>query len=64
METVLVQLKHAKARKILEDLEDLEIIKLLDKASEQSHIIKPSQLRGSLSKETADALLKHIAENN
>ena len=63
METILIQLKHAKARKLLEELEDMEIIKLLGQPSQKNSAIKSSQLRGSLSKETTDALLKHITES-
>jgi len=34
METILIQLKHAKARKLLEELEETEIIKLLNMPSQ------------------------------
>ncbi len=63
METILIQLKHAKARKLLEELENMEIIKLLNTPSQLNSKIKPSQLRGFLSKETADALLNHIVKS-
>jgi hypothetical protein len=61
MDILTIELKHAKARKLLQELEDMNIIKLLDTAKSTNNK-KPSQLRGALSKKTAGALLKHIAK--
>ena len=53
METVLVQINNSKAYRILEDLEDLNIIKVLKKS------IQPQQ---KLSEKYADKLPSDIAE--
>ncbi len=62
MNTVTIQLKHANAKKLLKDLEDMDIIKLVDELHEKNDKLKPSQLRGFLSKEKAKALLSHVEE--
>jgi len=59
MDVLTIQLKHAKARQLLQELEDMNIIKMLD-SKKLNHNKKPSQLRGALSKKTAGALHKHI----
>ncbi len=61
MEILTIQLKHEKAKRLLQELEDLDIIKMLD-SEKIIHNKKPSQLRGALSKKTAGALLKHVAK--
>lgn len=53
METVLVQITNNKAYKLLEDLEDLQIIKVLEKS------IQPQQ---KLSKKYAGKLPSDIAD--
>ncbi len=61
MDILTIELKHAKARKLLQELEDMNIIKMLDPVK-LNNKKKPSQLRGTLSKKTAGALLKHITK--
>lgn len=61
MDILTIELKHAKARKLLQELEDMNIIKLLESAKQNKNK-KPSQLRGTLSKKTASALLKHVTK--
>ena len=61
MDILTIQLKHAKARKLLQELEGMNIIKMLD-SEKLNRNKKPSQLRGALSKKTAKSLLKHIAK--
>lgn len=61
MDILTIQLKHAKARRLLQELEDMNIIKMVD-SEKLKHNKKPSQLRGALSKKTAGSLLKHIAK--
>jgi hypothetical protein len=61
MDVLTIQLKHAKARQLLQELEDMNIIKMLD-SKKLNHNKKPSQLRGALSKKTAGALHKHITK--
>ena len=43
MNILTIQLKHAKARKLLQELEDMNIIKMLD-SEKLNHNKKPSQL--------------------
>ena len=62
METVTVQLKHAHVRKLLKELEDMDIIKIIE-PSKNKETQRPSQVRGFLSKEQANALLSHIAKS-
>ncbi len=59
METVTIEIKNSKAMKLLEDLENLDIIKI---HSEEKRISKDkaSKYRGSISSATADNLLKHV----
>ncbi|MBD0333562.1 MAG: hypothetical protein ICV66_13010 [Chitinophagaceae bacterium] len=59
METVTLQLRHAHARKLLRELEEMNIIKIIEQ-TEDKQTQRPSQLRGFLSKEQANALLSHI----
>ena len=61
MDVLTIQLKHAKARQLLQELEDMNIIKMID-SKKLNHNKKPSQLRGALSKKTAGALHKHITK--
>lgn len=62
MDTVTIQLKHINARKLLKDLEDMDIIKIIEQPFENNEQEKPSKLRGFLSKEKANALLSHVEE--
>lgn len=66
METVLLQLNHAKAYQLIKDLENLNVIKILQKngktyAGKTSS--KASDFAGSISKETAKAMLADINKN-
>ena len=61
METVTIELKHASAKKLLKDLEELEIIRLIEPSTKKDQVT-PSKLRGFLPKEKADALLAHISD--
>lgn len=61
METVTVELKHVNAKKLLKDLEEMEIIRLIEPAANNKEDA-PSRLRGFLSKDKADALLSHISK--
>ncbi|MBK9255041.1 MAG: hypothetical protein IPM42_06095 [Saprospiraceae bacterium] len=62
METVLIQIKNIKAYKLLEDLEDLQIIKVLQKS------IKPQQklsekYAGKLPTDVADELQNYVKQS-
>lgn len=62
MDTLTIELKHAYARKLLKDLEDMNIIKVITASHQNEVRLKPSELRGFLSKPNARALLSHIEE--
>jgi hypothetical protein len=62
MDTITIQLRHANARKLLKDLEAMNIIKIINVSHENKIELKPSELRGFLSKQHAKALLSHIEE--
>jgi len=62
METVLIQINNNKAYKLLEDLEDLQIIKVLEKS-----IMPPQKLSdkyaGKLPSEIADELQEYVTKS-
>jgi len=62
METVLIQINNSKAYKLLEDLEDLQIIKVLEKS-----IIPQQRLSdkyaGKLPSEVADELQEYVTKS-
>lgn len=62
METVLIQINNSKAYKLLEDLEDLQIIKVLEKS-----IIPQQKLSdkyaGKLPSEVADELQEYVTKS-
>ena len=62
METVLVQINDNKAYKLLEDLEDMHIIKLLKRSS-----LPPQKLSekyaGKLPADIADELQEYVAQS-
>lgn len=62
METVTIEIKSSKAMKVLEDLENLDIIKIHQSAQKSETKDKASKYKGSISKATADHLLKHVGE--
>jgi hypothetical protein len=62
METVLVQINNSKAYKLLEDLEDLQIIKVLNK-SIQSQQKLSEKYAGKLPTEVADELQNHVTQS-
>lgn len=53
MQTLLVEVKDNTGLKILQDLEQANIIKLLPSAKENKPVKLSKRLRGSISKETA-----------
>ena len=68
METILLQINNEKAYKLIEDLEALDIVKVLKKEScedsdSPSHIAKPSEYAGTISKETAELMMADIEKN-
>jgi hypothetical protein len=62
METVLVQINNSKAYKLLEDLENLHIIKVLKKSIDPKQKLS-EKYRGSISKESADKLRAHVEKS-
>jgi hypothetical protein len=59
METVLIQINHNKAYKLLEDLEDLQIIKVLKKSVHSGHKLS-EKYAGKLPADIADELQNFV----
>ncbi len=62
METVLVQINNNKAYKLLEDLEDLHIIKVLKKSIEQKQKLS-DKYAGKLPSDIADELQSFVTHS-
>lgn len=62
METVLVQINDNKAYKLLEDLEDMHIIKLLKRSSQPQQKLS-EKYAGKLPAEIADELQDYVAQS-
>jgi hypothetical protein len=62
METVLVQINNNKAYKLLEDLENLQIIKVLKKSTVQNQKLS-EKYAGKLPSEVADELQKYVTKS-
>jgi len=45
METITIELKHANAKKLLKELEEMDIIKVVEQSIKNDSQIKPSKLR-------------------
>jgi hypothetical protein len=61
METVLLQINNQKAYRLLEDLEDLQIIKVLNKSIQPKK--KPSDFFGTLSEEEGEKFQAYITQS-
>ncbi|MEI8087675.1 MAG: hypothetical protein WCG93_15805 [Paludibacter sp.] len=59
METVVVQINNSKAYKLLADLEDLHILKVLKKSKQQT-ISLSEKYAGKLTSKTADELQDYV----
>jgi hypothetical protein len=62
METVLVQINDSKAYKLLEDLEDMHIIKLLKKSIQPPQKLS-EKYAGKLPADIADELQEYVAQS-
>ena len=62
METVLLEIKNNKAYRILEDLEDLNIIKVLNKSNQPQQKLS-DKYAGKLPSEIADQLQEYITKS-
>ena len=62
METVLVQINNNKAYKLLADLEDLQIIKVLQKNTEPSQKLS-DKYAGKLPSDIADELQNYVTQS-
>lgn len=62
METILVQLNNDKALKLLQELEDLNIIKLIKKDSKSTSSLS-EKYAGKLSEATVEKLQQHIRKS-
>ena len=62
METVLIQINNSKAYKLLEDLEDLHIIKVLTKSIQVEEKLS-EKYAGKLPSDVADELQEYITQS-
>lgn len=62
METVLIQINNNKAYKLLEDLEDLQIIKVLKKSIEPQQKLS-EKYGGKLPSDIADELQDYVSKS-
>jgi hypothetical protein len=62
METVLVQINNDKAYKLLQDLEDLDIIKVLNKTSQPNQSLS-EKYAGKLPPDVASELQNHVNQS-
>jgi hypothetical protein len=62
METVLIQINNSKAYKLLEDLEDLHIIKVLTKSNQVEEKLS-EKYAGKLPSDVADELQEYITQS-
>ncbi|MBC7641044.1 MAG: hypothetical protein H7174_01700 [Flavobacterium sp.] len=62
METVLIRIDNKKAYRFLEDLEDLQVIKVLQKKTETNQKLS-EKYAGKLPVDIADDLQKYVTES-
>jgi len=62
METVLVQINNNKAYKLLENLEELHVLKVIKKSKKQSLSLS-DKYAGKLTSKTADELQDYVNES-
>jgi hypothetical protein len=62
METVLVQINNKKAYRLLEDLEDLHLIKVLKKSIQPQQKLS-EKYAGKLQSEVAEELQNYVAQS-
>lgn len=62
METVLIQINDKKAYKLLEDLEDLQVIKVLKKSNYEGQSLS-ERFGGKLSSEVAEDMQEYISRS-
>lgn len=60
--TLQVQIKQQIAYKFLQDLEELDVLKVLDKPTNESGVKLSEKLKGAFTKEDAESFMKHINE--
>ncbi|HET7117837.1 MAG TPA: hypothetical protein VFI29_15185 [Hanamia sp.] len=67
MDTILLQIKNDKAYKLIENLEALNIVKVLKKGRSTSNAIKaipkPSEYAGRISKKTATIMIADLDQS-
>jgi len=62
METVLIQINNSKAYKLLENLEDLHILKVLKKSIDKTSLLS-EKYSGKLPSEIADELQNYVSQS-
>lgn len=60
--TLQVQIKQQIAYKFLQDLEELDVLKVLREPTKSTEVKLSDKLRGAFTKEDADSFMKHINE--
>lgn len=68
MDTILLQINNDKAYKLIENLEALNIVKVLEKggkiiSSRKKNVSKPSEFEGAISKKAANLIIADIEKN-
>ena len=62
METIVIQITNNKALKLLQELEELNLIKLLKRKADTSQTLS-EKYAGKLSSSTVDKLQEHIKQS-
>ena len=64
MQLITIEIINNKALQLLNDLEDLKLIRLISNKTPMIHSrAKPSELRGGISAKTTEQLLQHIEQS-
>lgn len=65
MEIITLQINNEKAYKLIEDLEALDIVKVLkkNKPTSKSKVLKPSEYAGIISKKAANFMVMNIEQS-
>lgn len=62
MDTILIEINDSKAYKLLRDLENMNLIKLVQKKEKSAQKLS-DKYRGSISGKTAEKLLEQVKKN-
>lgn len=62
MKTLTIEIKDDKVLKLLQNLENMKILRILENKPQKAHQKLSERFAGSISKKTAEKLQKHINE--